>query len=348
MRLGVRIGQVGAEGDPARVGVLRDRDAWRGEVIGGPSRGIGVDVVVVRHLLAVQLLGARYPAPLASVAARQVQGGPLVRVLPVPEHLAAGPEPADHVRQAGVPRGLVRCVGRREPGGDRGVIGGRVGIGPRRQAAALLQREAAVSHGLGHLRVHGRVGDDGDRGMVLRRRADHRRSPDVDLLDAVRRLRSAGHGPLERVEVGHEQAERRDLERVELSTVPALGGIGEQPRVHLRVQRLDPAVQAFGEAGDLLDPGHRQAGRRDHRRRAAGGDDLDTGPVQHPGEIFQAGFVIDADQRPGDGHLGHGPILTFRPWTDHPSRTSRPTVSTSKPRSATLIRSCRAAWSSSS
>ena len=62
----------------------------------------------------------------------------------------------------------------------------------------------------------------------------------------------------------------------------------------------------------------------------------------------QAGLVVDTDQSPGDGYLGHGPILTFRPWTDHPSRTSRPTVSTSSARSATSTSCTRAARPNSS
>ena len=42
------------------------------------------------------------------------------------------------------------------------------------------------------------------------------------------------------------------------------------------------------------------------------------------------------------------PILTFRPRTDQPSRTIAPTVPASSARSATLIRSCSVASSSSS
>ena len=57
----------------------------------------------------------------------------------------------------------------------------------------------------------------------------------------------------ERVEVGHEQVERGDAQLVELRAVLGAAGVGEQPGVHVRVQRLDPAVEALGEAGELLD-----------------------------------------------------------------------------------------------
>ena len=66
VRLAVRLGDVGADGDAARVGVLDDRDGRLVEVVRRPAGGVGVDVVVVGHLLAVQLLGlrpARGPKP---------------------------------------------------------------------------------------------------------------------------------------------------------------------------------------------------------------------------------------------------------------------------------------------
>ena len=56
VRLGVGVGDVGAHRDAARVGVLDDRDGGVGVVVRGAPRGVGVDVVVVAHRLAVQLL----------------------------------------------------------------------------------------------------------------------------------------------------------------------------------------------------------------------------------------------------------------------------------------------------
>ena len=83
----VRVGDgVGCAGrrdrDAARVGVLDDRDRGLGEVERGPHRGIRVDVVVVRHLLAVQLHGLR---DAGSSALRRVARRLLVRVLAVAE-----------------------------------------------------------------------------------------------------------------------------------------------------------------------------------------------------------------------------------------------------------------------
>jgi hypothetical protein len=67
VRLAVGLGDVAADGDAARVGVLDDRDARLGVVVRGPQRGVGVDVVVVGHRLAVQLLGRARLSPAAGL-----------------------------------------------------------------------------------------------------------------------------------------------------------------------------------------------------------------------------------------------------------------------------------------
>ena len=109
---------------------------------------------------------------------------------------------------------------------------------------------------------------------------------------------------------------------------------------------MDPAVEAFGETGQLLHLGHWHARRADSSRRAAGADDLDARRVQPAGEIREPGLVVDADQRALDGYPRHRPSLTFRPWTDQPARAIRPTVSTSRERSATFTLSVSTAGSS--
>ena len=157
---------------------------------------------------------------------------------------------------------------------------------------------------------------------------------------------AGGDRGLERVQVRHQQLERLDAELGQLSLVGGVGGVGQQARVHPRVQRLDPSVQALGEPGQLLHLGDRYPRGRDPGGGAAGGDDLDAGRVQPGGEVLEPGLVVDADERPPDRDLSQLPILTFLPRTDQPSRTILPTVPTSRARSATLIRSCSAASSS--
>jgi hypothetical protein len=133
-----------------------------------------------------------------------------------------------------------------------------------------------------------------------------------------------------------------------------LAGVGEQPGVHPRVQCLDPALEAFGEAGEVLDPRDRQPERRDERGRPAGGDELDARLVKAADEVLEAALVEDRDEGPAhrpdvlrgpggaDLDAAHG-MVTFLPLTVNPDRASRPTTSTSIARSRTLMRS----WSES-
>ena len=155
-----------------------------------------------------------------------------------------------------------------------------------------------------HVAVAGRVDHDGHRRVVLRRGPHHRRAADVDLLDALVGRGTRGHRLGERVEVDHHEVERRDAELVELRHVLRLAPVGQDAGVHGRVQRLHPAVEALGEAGHLLDRGHRDAGVGDPARGRAGGDELDAGGVQAAGQLLEAGLVVDADQRAADRGCG--------------------------------------------
>src|SRR5690606_26295824 len=135
--------------------------------------------------------------------------------------------------------------------------------------------------------------------------------------------------------------------------------VGQDPGVHARMQGLDPAVQALRKAGDLLHLGDRHARTGDLGRGRPGRHDVHTGVVQALREIGQPGLVVHRDQRPPDRpalrvvgvvvsswRIGHDPTVTFLPSMRYPSRTIRPTVSTSITRSCCLIRSCRLSTSS--
>ena len=63
-------------------------------------------------------------------------------------------------------------------------------------------------------RIIGRVGDAGDEGVVLGRRAHHRRPADVDILDDRVAVGALRDGRLERVEVDHHEVDRADAVRV--------------------------------------------------------------------------------------------------------------------------------------
>src|SRR5699024_9138287 len=129
VRLGVRLGDRGAHGDAARVGVFDDGHGGRlALVVGGAPGGVGVHVVVVAHRLAVQLLGGGQPGGTTGVG---VQGGLLVGVLAVAQRGGALPGGAG-------------------PGGQRGIVGSVsvAGLGP----AGSLELGA---HPGGHVHVVG-------------------------------------------------------------------------------------------------------------------------------------------------------------------------------------------------
>ena len=170
-----------------------------------------------------------------------------------------------------------------------------------REALALLEGEPAAAHGIQRLAVGGGVGDDGDARVVLGGGADHRGAADVDLLDALVGAGARGDGRGERVEVDDDELEGLDPEVGELGDVVGLAGVGEDAGVHPRVQRLDPALEALGEAGEVLDLRHGQAERLDEGGRAPGGDERDPGVVQAADEVLEAGLVVDGDEGPAHG-----------------------------------------------
>src|SRR5215470_4342365 len=180
--------------------------------------------------------------------------------------------------------------------------------------------------------------------MVLRGRPDHRRPADVDLLDALLDARARRDGGGERVQVADQQVERLDAELGQLVGVTRLAQVGEQTGVYRGVQRLDPTVERLRKAGQLLDPEHGHAQRLHGRGSGAGRDDPHVVGGQRPHQLGEAVLVVDRQQcapdRPAPLGVGHG-IVTFLAVQVQPSRTRRPTYSTSCRRSASLMRSVR-------
>src|SRR5690606_11904439 len=138
---------------------------------------------------------------------------------------------------------------------------------------------------------------------VLGCRAHHRGAADVDLLDHGIRGSARGDGLGEGVEVHHEQLEGLDAELGELGLVALEPKVGEQSRVHLRVQGAHAPVEVLGEARQLADLGDRDAGIRDRLRGAAGRDDLDARIRKRAGELDQVRLVGDGDEGAPDQHV---------------------------------------------
>jgi hypothetical protein len=135
-------------------------------------------------------------------------------------------------------------------------------------------------------------------GMVLRRRADHRRAADVDVLDRLREIGAPGDRRLERVEVHHQDIDRLDAVRLHRRYMRGFVAHREQAAVHPWMQRLDAAVHDLGKPGHFGNLGDRNARLRQHRPGAAGGEDHDAALGERAREVRKAGLVGNGEERP--------------------------------------------------
>ena len=71
----------------------------------------------------------------------------------------------------------------------------------------------------------------------------------------------------------------------------------------VRVERLDPAVQHLGEAGEVRDLPHGEPGVGQGQVGAAGADQLRAHGLESPGELHDARLIRHADQGTPWSHL---------------------------------------------
>ena len=209
-----------------------------------------------------------------------------MRVLAVAQRLGeASPERSE------IGGGVVQD--RREPVGDRGVIGRGAPIGLGGEAFPERQRRRAAMGG--KFARDGRIvlglDDDRDVGMVLGGGADHRRTADVDILDAVVIAGAARHRLLERVEVDDKKIDCGDAVRGHCARVLIVGADRQQAAMDFRMQRLDAAVHHFGVSGEIGDVAHRKPGCGQRLGGAACRNELDAVSRKRAGEIDEPGLV---------------------------------------------------------
>ncbi len=207
----------------------------------------------------------------------------------------------DRGQEIGGERGVARGRNLREACAHGAVI--RSGGGERLLAPAangFLSREnrLEVFSSSAMACVVGGRGDHGDVLPVLGRRADHRGSADVDVLDQLFERRVFLRGDLfEFVEIDADQIDGRDAVLGNGLHVLGLGAHGEDAAGNARVNGLHAAVEHLGKAGDL---GHFAQGSDacfgKGFERASGGDDFDAESRKGAGEIDNARFVGDADE----------------------------------------------------
>jgi hypothetical protein len=270
-------------------------DHARGDLELGEQQppGVKVEQVVERDLLAAELGDHR--EHVRAGPDLLVVRGPLVRVLAVGqlEHLL---ERAHEQRREVLALLL-------EPAGDRGVVPRGVGERLGRQPLARARRQvpAGLAQLVEHRVVALRADDRRRERVILGGRADHRRAADVDVLDhlGVEHATARG-GPLERIEVDHDEIDVFDVVLLGLARVLGVVADREQPGIELRVQRLDAAVHDLRKPGQIVDRTDRDAGVGECRGGPARGDDLDPQVGQAAGEVDDARLVRDRQQCAGD------------------------------------------------
>jgi hypothetical protein len=220
----------------------------------------------------------------------------LVRVLPVAQRLGELERHLDPRRQLGGPlnSGADRVadpatVDGVEPGDDRRVVLGGMGerVAGQSSAGAVGQR-AVGAQLVDHRAVVGGVDDHAHMGVVLGRGAHHRRPADVDQLDA----RIGG----ERVEVADDEVDRRDAVLLHVGQVLGIGRVGEDPAVHLGMQRDDPVPEDGGHARQIRDVDHLDVCVGDGAGRPSRGDEGPAEIAEVTGEVDDAGLVVDGEQ----------------------------------------------------
>ncbi len=284
--------------------MLDDRGALRAVRAAAPGpdrradqqaqRRVEVEEVVVRELLAPELLGQRVPVA-------QVERGARLRVLAVAQRLRERDGQREGAGQ------LVRDQPGLEIARDRRVVFG----GPFERARREAPPRGAVDAGrerFDQLAVLLGVDEHGDVLEILRGRADERDAADVDLLDRFLQRRARLRDRLlERVEVDDDGRDRRDAVFLRLGQVSGVAAIGEDPAEDARVQRLHAAVEERREAGQIADVERLDAVLDQVRARPAGRVDRQPRSRERAGELDHTATLVDREQRRGLSVNGQGP-----------------------------------------
>ncbi len=108
--------------------------------------------------------------------------------------------------------------------------------------------------------------------VVLGCRAHQCRTADVDILNAVGKRGILQERLLERIEIYHHEVDRLDRVLAQRGLVACVVADRENAAMHLRMQRLHPAIHHLGKASELGDFQHFEAGLLQRLPGAAGRD----------------------------------------------------------------------------
>ena len=333
LRIGVVRARIGLGGAFARRhaaggGVLDDHAGRRRQCVGALARQVRIDQVVVRHGCA----GQKAHAGHCMRPGRRIDRGLLVGVFSIPQvGLLAQ-------LQNDAPGKGALAAGAFQPAANRPVVVRGVIEGLARKTPPRVVSELSVGFDFrGHRIVVGRIHDNAHPPVVLGRRADHCRPAHVDPFDHIGPF---GAGTGRRFDKG---IEIHDRERNRPDAMPGnvlciLLRPAQQGPVYCRMQSLDATAQHFRGTGHGCDFLDLQAGLAQHVRGAARGHEVPARGGKAGREPARAGFIRNAEQRPG-------PHCLFRGYPAAPrgriQRLWRRNFVRSVPRSIPSIRAAR-------
>ncbi len=106
----------------------------------------------------------------------------------------------------------------------------------------------------------------------------------------------------ERIKIDHHEIDRLDSMFARGRLVLLVPAHIEQAAVHFGMQRLDPAVEHFGKAGEGGNAAHFDSGLAEETGGAAGGNDFDALLFELAREIGHAGFIGNGNESAGNFH----------------------------------------------
>ena len=138
--------------------------------------------------------------------------------------------------------------------------------------------------------------DDRDIVKILGGGADHGGSADIDVFDQLFEGHTGlGGGFFEGVEIDHDHVDGLDAVLGYGGGVRGKVAAVENASVNFGMQRLDAAIEHFGEAGEIGDVLDGNAGVAQEFGGASGGDEFDVECGELAGEIDQSGLIGDAE-----------------------------------------------------
>ncbi len=289
--------------------VLQDHHSGLVELAHRVPCRISVEEVVVRELLALDLLSAHQrigrAAELLEVAPKAEDRCRLVRVLAIAQILHLGELHAEHARDI---ERIIRVDGLVlqlkigvEPHGDGGVVRSRTRVNLRCKATArvLGGRATMDVHLLEDGIIICRIAYHGHGIVVLRGRAKHAGTADIDVLDGIFEGHvGLGDGLLELVQVHADKVDHLDAVLFRLGHMLLGIATREQAAVNLGVQRLDAPVHHLGEPGELLDWRNGDARLLENLCRASRRDNLDAEVLdERMRKLDDARFIGHRDER---------------------------------------------------